>query len=201
MILSDKFKNELISLEENIHSLVNNKSINQNQLEGFLRNLERKRYNILTQIKLYNNTVQYNTEKIKSINNEYKASFENNILKIYVPEPMPSYKNLKTHTYKHILLNIKEVTKQFAEAFKDKVFIYIKIYDNIRGWDIDNKYIKPISDALIASGVIKDDNIDKMFYSVRGEFSENPHTEIYVFEGDYIQKYIEEYISIKCPKN
>ena len=201
MILSDKFKNELISLEENIHSLVNNKSINQNQLEGFLRNLERKRYNILTQIKLYNNTVQYNTEKIKSINNEYKASFENNILKIYVPEPMPSYKNLKTHTYKNILLNIKEVTKQFAEAFKDKVFIYIKIYDNIRGWDIDNKYIKPISDALIASGVIKDDNIDKMFYSVRGEFSENPHTEIYVFEGNYIQKYIEGYISIKCPKN
>ena len=201
MILSDKFKNELISLEENIHSLVNNKSINQNQLEGFLRNLERKRYNILTQIKLYNNEVEYSTEKIKTISDEYKASFENNILKIYVPEPMPSYKNLKTHTYKNILLNIKEVTKQFAEAFKDKVFIYIKIYDNIRGWDIDNKYIKPISDALIASGVIKDDNIDKMFYSVRGEFSENPHTEIYVFEGDYIQKYIEEYISIKCPKN
>ena len=201
MILSDKFKNELISLEENIHSLVNNKSINQNQLEGFLRNLERKRYNILTQIKLYNNEVEYSTEKIKTISDEYKASFENNILKIYVPEPMPSYKNLKTHTYKNILLNIKEVTKQFAEAFKDKVFIYIKIYDNIRGWDIDNKYIKPISDALIASGVIKDDNIDKMFYSVMGEFSEIPHTEIFVFEAYYIQKYIEEYISLKCLKN
>lgn len=201
MILSDKFKNELISLEDNIHSLVNNKSINQSQLESFLRNLERKRYNILTQIKLYNSEVEYSTEKIKTIRDEYKASFENNILKIYVPEPMPSYKNLKTHAYKNILLNIKEVTKQFAEAFKDKVFIYIKIYDNIRGWDIDNKYIKPISDALIASGVIKDDNIDKMFYSVRGEFSEIPHTEIFVFEGDYIQKYIEEYISLKCLKN
>ena len=201
MILSDKFRNELINLEENIYSLINNKSVSQIQLEGFLRNLERKRYNILTQIKLYNNEVEYSTEKIKTINDEYKASFEKNILKIYVPEPMPSYKNLKTHTYKNILLNIKEVTKQYAGIFVNKVFLYIKIYDNIRGWDIDNKYIKPISDALIASGVIKDDNIDKMFYSVRGEFSENPHTEIYVFEGDYIQKYIEEHISIKCPKN
>lgn len=194
MILSDKFRNELINLEENIYSLINNKSVSQIQLEGFLRNLERKRYNILTQIKLYNNEVEYSTEKIKTINDEYKANFEKNILKIYVPEPMPSYKNLKTHAYKNILLNITEVTKQFAGIFKDKVFLYIKIYDNIKGWDVDNKYIKPISDALISSGVIKDDNIDKMFYSVSGEFSKIPHTEIYVFEGDYIQKYIEEYI-------
>ena len=201
MILSDKFRNELINLEENIYSLINNKSVSQIQLEGFLRNLERKRYNILTQIKLYNNEVEYSTEKIKTINDEYKANFENNILKIYVPEPMPSYKNLKTHAYKNILLNITEVTKQFAGIFKDKVFLYIKIYDNIKGWDVDNKYIKPISDALISSGVIKDDNIDKMFYSVSGGFSKIPHTEIYVFEGDCIQKYIEEYISIKCPKN
>lgn len=194
MILSDKFRNELINLEENIYSLINNKSVSQIQLEGFLRNLERKRYNILTQIKLYNNEVEYSTEKIKTINDEYKANFEKNILEIYVPEPMPSYKNLKTHAYKNILLNITEVTKQFAGIFKDKVFLYIKIYDNIKGWDVDNKYIKPISDALISSGVIKDDNIDKMFYSVSGKFSKIPHTEIYVFEGDYIQKYIEEYI-------
>lgn len=201
MILSDKFRNELINLEENIYSLINNKSVSQIQLEGFLRNLERKRYNILTQIKLYNNEVEYSTEKIKTINDEYKANFEKNILEIYVPEPMPSYKNLKTHAYKNILLNITEVTKQFAGIFEDKVFLYIKIYDNIKGWDVDNKYIKPISDALISSGVIKDDNIDKMFYSVSGGFSKIPHTEIYVFEGDCIQKYIEEYISIKCPKN
>ena len=201
MILSDKFRNELINLEENIYSLINNKSVSQIQLEGFLRNLERKRYNILTQIKLYNNEVEYSTEKIKTINDEYKANFEKNILEIYVPEPMPSYRNLKTHAYKNILLNITEVTKQFAGIFEDKVFLYIKIYDNIKGWDVDNKYIKPISDALISSGVIKDDNIDKMFYSVSGGFSKIPHTEIYVFEGDCIQKYIEEYISIKCPKN
>ena len=66
MIISDKLLNELVSLEENIHLLVeNNKNINDIQLEAFLRNLEKRRYNILTQIKLYNKTVEYKTERIK----------------------------------------------------------------------------------------------------------------------------------------
>lgn len=45
-------------------------------------------------------------KKLKTIDNEYKAKLTDNILKIYVPEVMPSYKNLKTHTHKRILLNI-----------------------------------------------------------------------------------------------
>lgn len=93
---------------------------------------------------------------------------------------MPSYKNLKTHAFKNILLNIAEITKPYANMFTERVFIYIKIFDNIKGWDIDNKSIKPISDALIASGVIQNDNIDKMFYCVKGEFPEIPHTEAYI---------------------
>ena len=64
--------------------------------------------------------------------------------------------------------------------FKDKVFVFIRIFDNIKGWDIDNKYIKPIFDALILNNIIEDDNIEKMFYCVQGEFSEIPHTEVYV---------------------
>ena len=108
---------------------------------------------------------------------------------------MPTYKNLKTHAYKNILLNITEVTKEYTGLFTDKVFIYIKIYDNIKGWDIDNKFIKPISDALILSGVIQDDNIDKMFYAVEGEFSENPHTEIYVFDANKMTKFLKMCVS------
>ena len=68
------------------------------------------------------------------------------------------------------------------------MFILIKIYDKILGWDVDNRFIKPISDALITSGVIKDDSISKMFYSVKGEFSEIPHTEVYVFDYFNSQK-------------
>ncbi len=196
MIISDKLLNELVSLEENIHLLVeNNKNINDIQLEAFLRNLEKRRYNILTQIKLYNKTVEYKTERIKNISDEYKAEVKDNILKIYIPEPMPSYKNLKTHAFKNILLNIAEITKPYVNMFTEGVFIYIKIFDNIKGWDIDNKSIKPISDALISSGVIQDDNIDKMFYCVKGEFSEIPHTEVYISDAKNSIKILENSVS------
>lgn len=195
MILSEKLINELVNLEENIQILTNNKNISQIQLEGFLRNLEKRRYNILNEIKIQNKAVEFNTEKIKTINDEYKAVFKKDVLNIYIPETMPSYKNLKTHVYKNILLNISEVTKDFKGIFKEQVFIYIKIYDNIKNWDVDNKFIKPISDALILSGVIQDDNIDKMFYSVKGEYSEIPHTEVYIITANKIVDFLQKCIS------
>ncbi len=61
---------------------------------------------------MYNKTVTYGTQKIETISNEYKAKYEDNILKIYIPEVMPSYKNLKTHAYKNILLNIADKAKR-----------------------------------------------------------------------------------------
>ena len=67
--------------------------------------------------------------------------------------------------------------------------------DNISGWDIDNKYIKPISDALIMSEVIKDDNISKMFYAAKGEYSDIPHTEVYVFNSKEIEKFLSKFVS------
>ena len=106
---------------------------------------------------------------------------------------MPSYRNLKTHAHKRILLNIAEITKPFKGIFKNNVFIFVKICDNILGWDIDNKLIKPISDGLIASNVITDDNISKMFYAVKGVYSENPHTEIYVMNEKESTKFLESY--------
>ena len=180
MILSDKLYTELINLENDIHKIRLNKAINDLQMEAFLKNLEKRRYNILNEIRIYNKTVEYSTEKIKNISDEYKAEVKDNTLKIYIPEPMPSYKNLKTHAFKNILINITEATKPFNDLFKDKVFVFIRIFDNIKGWDIDNKYIKPIFDALILNNIIEDDNIEKMFYCVQGEFAEIPYTEVYV---------------------
>lgn len=195
MIISDKLKNEFLDLQESIDLITNKNSMLDTQLEGFLKSFEKARYNLLSEIKLYNNTREFENEKIKTINNEYKAELSNNILKIYVPEIMPSYKNLKTHTHKRILLNVAEITKQFAGLFTNaEVFIFIKIFDNILGWDVDNKYIKPISDALIMSNVIADDNLSKMFYCVKGELSKNPHTEIYVFDSKNVNQFLEKSI-------
>lgn len=194
MIISTKLKKDFFNLQESIKLIINKDNLIDIQLENFLRNFEKARYNLLAEIKLYNNNQEYEHEKIKTIDNEYKAEFSNNILKIYVPETLPSYKNLKTHTHKRILLNVAEITKQYNNLFtNDDVFIYIKVFDKILGWDIDNKYIKPISDALVLSNVIKDDNLSKMFYSVKAEFSEIPHTEIYVFDNKKITEFLQNY--------
>lgn len=194
MIINDKLQKNLLNLKQSVDLIVNNNSLTDLQIENFLRNFEKTRYNILSEIKLYNKNVEFEYEKIKTIDNEYKAELKNNILKIYVPEIMPSYKNLKTHTYKRILLNVAEITKQFAGTFENQVFIYIKLFDKIPGWDVDNKYVKPIADALILSKVIQDDNITKMSYCVKGEFSENSHTEIYVFDSKNMDEFLEKYI-------
>ncbi len=193
MIINEKLKKELFNLEQSTKSIMQNNSLTDLQIEDYLRTLEKARYNILAEIKLYNKNVEFEYEKIKTIDSEYKAELVDDILKIYVPEVMPSYKNLKTHNNKRILLNIAEVTKPFAEQFNGEVFIYVRIYDNILGWDVDNKYIKPVADALILSHVIKDDNMSKMSYAVSGDYSKIPHTEIYVFNGKNVYQNLEKY--------
>lgn len=191
MIINEKIYKSLNNLKQQIEKVLENNSLTDLQLESFLMNFEKSRYNLLTEIKLYNKNVKFEHEKIKTIDAEYKAELYNDILKIYVPEILPSFKNLKTHTYKRILLNVAEITKPFNYTFDNKVFIYIKVFDNIKGWDIDNKCIKPVADALILSNIIEDDNVDKMFYCVKGEYSENPHTEIYVFNSKNINQFLE----------
>ncbi len=197
MIINEKLTKELDKLQETIRLLSSNNSITDIQLENFLKTFEKTRYNILSEIKLYNKNVEFEYEKIKIIDDEYKAELTDNILKIYVPEVMPSYKNLKTHTHKRILLNIAEITKPFANQFGSEVFIFIKVFDKILGWDIDNKFIKPIADGLIMSGAIQDDKMTKMFYSAKGEFSENPHTEIYVFDSQEVSNFLKKYSTEK----
>lgn len=197
MIINEKLTKELEKLQEMISLLSSNNSITDMQLENFLKTFEKTRYNILSEIKLYNKNVEFEYEKIKIIDDEYKAELTDNILKVYVPEVMPSYKNLKTHTHKRILLNISEITKPFANQFGNEVFIFIKVFDKILGWDIDNKFIKPIADGLILSGAIKDDKMTKMFYCAKGEFSENPHTEIYVFDSQEVSNFLEKYSTEK----
>ena len=188
MIISENMKKQLVNFNHQLENILNNNSLTDAKISSFLINFERIRYNILNEIKEYNKNVEYEHEKIKTIDNNYSITQNNGILKIYVPEVMPSFKNLKTHTYKRILLNVAEISREFKNTFSNRVFIYIKIYDNVQGWDIDNKYVKPIADALIMSGVIQDDNVSKMFYCVKGEFSENPHTEIYVLDSEKIEQ-------------
>lgn len=190
MIIDEKIKKQLSNLNKQIESVINSNSLTDLQIESFLLNFEKVRYNLLNEIKQYNKNVGFEYEKIKTVDDNYKTELKDNILKIYVPETLPSFKNLKTHTYKRILLNVAEITKKYNGLFGDKIFIYIKVCNNIKGWDIDNKYVKPIADALIISGVIQDDNMSEMFYCAKGEFSEIPHTTIYVMDSKNMEQFL-----------
>ena len=66
----------------------------------------------------------------------------------------------------------------------------IKIYDNTKIWDADNRNVKPIQDGLIYGKVIKDDNIYCSCYMVQGYYSNRPHTEVYVIADDEITNII-----------
>ena len=97
MIINEKLKKELHNLQEETGVILNNNSLTDMQIENYLKGLEKHRYILLNEVKLYNKTVGFDYEKLKTIDSEYNAELIDDILKIYVPEIMPSYKNIKTH--------------------------------------------------------------------------------------------------------
>ena len=145
MIIKDRLIEELVNLQGEIYSYLQKGDMSSKQLEILLRNIEKRRYNILNEIKLYNK-IKDEDNKIDSLDNRYIATYNDGILKLYIPETMPKFKQINNFTYKRIMLNIAEITKPYSRAFFGEVFIYIKIYENKKNWDVDNEVIKPISD-------------------------------------------------------
>ena len=168
--------------------------IEMKSMEEYLRNFERTRYDIFNKIKLTEINEMNNEEIINYINNKYKAEVKNGVLKIFIPEVIPKFKNINNYAYKNIMINVMEKTKQFKNLFnKELVFVFIKVVENQKNIDIDNKFIKPIVDGLVLSKVIDDDNVANMFYGVIGitEKTKNPYTEVYVFKGKKMLKWIQ----------
>ena len=92
------------------------------------------------------------------------------------------------------MLNVMEQTKQYKEMFGDElVFVFIKISEQQKNFDIDNKFVKPIVDGLVLSKVIKDDNTTNMFYGVQGitDMKKKPYTEVYVLRGEILINWIQ----------
>lgn len=128
MIINERINKQLKILNKQIENTLNSNSLTDLQVESFLLNFEKARYNLLSEVKEYNKNVEFEYEKIKSVDDNYKTDLKDDVLKIYVPETLPSFKNLKTHTYKRILLNVAEITKQYKGLFSNEVFIYISRY-------------------------------------------------------------------------
>lgn len=96
---------------------------------------------------------------------------------------------------KRITNNISRIVRKYKELFYDKcVMVIIKIYDDTKIWDADNRNVKPVQDGLIHGKVIKDDNIYYSCYMVQGYYSDKPYAEVYVLSADEITKIINKII-------
>ena len=195
---------ELENLRDKTEFVINNKEFIENKhIEDYLRSLEKTRYNIFNKLKLRNENEINEIDKVNYLNNNYKAIVENDILRIYIPEVIPRFKNINNYAYKNIMFNVMEITKKYKNLFnKELVFVFIKIVENQKNNDIDNKFVKPIIDGLVLSEVIADDNIANMFYGVFGitEKIKNPYTEVYVFKGKKMLKWIQNYVQTDTSK-
>lgn len=189
---------ELEDLRDETEFIINNQEIVENKhIENYLRSFERIRNNLFNKIKLSNKYEVNEQDKITYLNDRYSATVENDILKIYIPEVIPKYKNINNYAYKNIMLNVMDKTKEYKDLFnKELVFVFIKVVENQKNIDIDNKFIKPIVDGLVLSKVIADDNINNMFYGVLGTTNKKkkPYTEVYVFRGQKMLDFIKEQI-------
>ena len=189
---------ELEDLRDETEFIINNQEIVENKhVENYLRSFERIRNNLFNKIKLSNKYEVNEQDKITYLNDRYSATVENDVLKIYIPEVIPKYKNINNYAYKNIMINVMDKTKEYKDLFnKELVFVFIKVVENQKNIDIDNKFIKPIVDGLVLSKVIADDNINNMFYGVLGTTNKKkkPYTEVYVFRGEKMLDFIKEQI-------
>jgi hypothetical protein len=202
--MQNEILTELEDLRDETEFIINNEEIVENKhIENYLRSLERIRYKIFNKIKLREKYEVNELDKINYLNNRYNAIVENDILKIYIPEVIPKYKNINNYAYKNIMINVMEKTKEYKDLFNNElVFVFIKVVENQKNIDIDNKFIKPIVDGLVLSKVIADDNIANMFYGVIGitDKKKNPYTEVYVFKGKKMLEWIQNTINAESSK-
>ena len=129
----------------------------------------------ITEKEEYKDTQNHNTEELKNVIKQ-----ENEIQNKIQEENQEEIKETKTKQYKDLFNN-------------ELVFVFIKVVENQKNIDIDNKFIKPIVDGLVLSKVIADDNIANMFYGVLGttDKKKKPYTEVYVFKGEKVLEWIQ----------
>ena len=140
-----------------------------------------------------NNELVKDKDKIKYVNSEYKAELKDDILKIYIPETLPKFKNINNYAYKNIMISTAEAVKQYSGLFNNNLTLcLIIVHEKQHNMDIDNKYVKPIIDALVIENIIQDDNINNMFYMVLGKNdTKKPYTEVFVMDARYMKNWIE----------
>ncbi len=186
----EKISNELLQTKE---------EVKDEELERYFYRLEKTRMDMYDTVKQRNLWREFDdAETIDFIDEEYRVKLEDGILKIYIPETLPKIKQGVKYVQKRIMSNISWTVRKYEKLFYDKcVMVIIKIYDDAKIWDVDNRNVKPIHDGLIHGRIIKDDNIYCSCYMVQGYYSDKPHTEVYVVAAEKITSIIDKKLDKK----
>lgn len=185
---------ELEQIKKETDFIINYKEIiEKKDIEKYLKSLEKVRYEMFNKIRVNNMDEINEKDKMNYINDSYKATLKNDILKIYIPEVLPKYKNINNYAYKNILISTAEAVKEYKGLFsKNLTLVLIIVHEQQANMDIDNKYVKPIIDALVLQNIIQDDNINNMFYMVQGKNdTKKPYTEVFVMNAKYMISWIQ----------
>lgn len=177
--------------------------VTDEKLERYFCKFEKARMDMYDAVEQRNLFMKFGGEDaINCIGEEYEVELQDDILKLCIPETLPKIKQGINYTQKRIMSNISWTIRKYEGLFYDKsVIVIIKIYDNKKIWDADNRNIKLIHDGLIHGRIIKDDNINCSCYFVQGYYSEEPHTEVYVLLAEEITRIIDKKIGEKVYTN
>ena len=111
-------KDEIIKSIEKIEELSKKllqtkEEIKEEELEKYFYKFEKIRMDMYDDVRQRNLWLDFmDFEGIKILDNKYEAGLENNILKIHIPEKVPSIKRGANYIQKQIAYNIAEVVEQ-----------------------------------------------------------------------------------------
>jgi hypothetical protein len=114
------------------------------------------------------------------------------IIKVSVPDFPAKLGPAKSIEKNRWIDNIMYALKKLEKKHFDKVFVFIKFFTPVKNCDIDNWNIKPVVDAIKKSLIIRDDDYGHLSFGFNASFSEEPKTEIYIFDYSKLEKFLPE---------
>lgn len=164
-------------------------------LERFRMFLYKDAANYVKLIKSLKLTPDYERKLNEALKTKWKSEYDGIRIKIYIPEVPPTiYIKTRNEAVGYFTelwkCRIQETLEQYDFNF-DKIFTWIKCFNPVSAYDVDNKFVKPILDGISRSRLIKDDGAGTVKYGFEGFFDrENPHMELYLYGDDNIPEFI-----------
>lgn len=129
------------------------------------------------------------TEDVELI--ETTVTYDNEIIKIRIHDYLPPISAVSTHIKNRWIKSITTaITSLTNIKIHQKTMVYIVVSAPSKRWDIDNRHINLIINAVKYSRIIKDDNISYLAFGYEAVNSNRYFTDIYIFDDEKVHEKI-----------